>query len=228
MKKKSAFTLIELLVVVAIIAILAALLFPSLASFMERGKATDCANNLRGLGQVLNQYLSDTKGTFFSNDSSGDETWPKVLKRNYVKDWRPFRSPFDKPTTARPKSTENDPIPVSYGINEKLFDTYNAKWKSPPTSLIVAACAIDLTADGKEIKFKSDAFATANVKLIAPGGDGKQMEKGLGTHQNRQSINVLKSDGSVESSMQYHKFADSTTERGKQQWDPLYEPTTTP
>src|SRR4029079_18411533 len=54
-----AFTLIELLVVVAIIAILAALLLPTLAKAKQKSERTTCANNLKQLAQGIQMYADD-------------------------------------------------------------------------------------------------------------------------------------------------------------------------
>lgn len=56
---KAAFTLIELLVVVAIIAILAAILFPVLSAAKERGWNAACQSNLHQLGIALRMYADD-------------------------------------------------------------------------------------------------------------------------------------------------------------------------
>lgn len=50
------FTLIELLVVVAIIAVLMAILLPSLAAARESAKSTSCHVNLRSIGQATQMY----------------------------------------------------------------------------------------------------------------------------------------------------------------------------
>lgn len=64
MEKKKGFTLIELLVVIAIIAILAALLLPTLEKARARAKAATCMNNLRQLGLYLHLYTQDWGGWF--------------------------------------------------------------------------------------------------------------------------------------------------------------------
>ena len=51
-----AFTLIELLVVIAIIALLIAILLPSIASAKERAARVKCAANLHSLAQMDAQY----------------------------------------------------------------------------------------------------------------------------------------------------------------------------
>jgi prepilin-type N-terminal cleavage/methylation domain-containing protein/prepilin-type processing-associated H-X9-DG protein len=56
---KSGFTLIELLVVVAIIAILAAILFPVFAKAREKARQISCASNMRQVGIALTMYIQD-------------------------------------------------------------------------------------------------------------------------------------------------------------------------
>jgi prepilin-type N-terminal cleavage/methylation domain-containing protein/prepilin-type processing-associated H-X9-DG protein len=58
--RRSGFTLIELLVVVAIIAILAAILFPVFAQAKESAKKTRCISNLRQIGLAWTLYAADS------------------------------------------------------------------------------------------------------------------------------------------------------------------------
>jgi prepilin-type processing-associated H-X9-DG protein/prepilin-type N-terminal cleavage/methylation domain-containing protein len=63
-RRARAFTLVELLVVVAVIAILAALLFPVLAQAREKGRQITCASNLKQLGNAIQMYTQDYGGEY--------------------------------------------------------------------------------------------------------------------------------------------------------------------
>jgi prepilin-type N-terminal cleavage/methylation domain-containing protein len=59
---KVGFTLIELLVVIAIIAILAALLLPSLTKAKNSGRRAACISNLHQVGMAVHMYAQDHEG----------------------------------------------------------------------------------------------------------------------------------------------------------------------
>jgi prepilin-type N-terminal cleavage/methylation domain-containing protein/prepilin-type processing-associated H-X9-DG protein len=67
-----AFTLIELLVVIAIIAILAALLLPSLASAKRQALTISCLNNLKQLQTCWYLYAVDNRDILPPNNSIAD------------------------------------------------------------------------------------------------------------------------------------------------------------
>ena len=73
--KKTGFTLIELLVVVAIIALLIAILLPSLAKAREAAKRTICGQNVKGILGSCNIYARDN-----------ENWWPTVGSWHDVKD----------------------------------------------------------------------------------------------------------------------------------------------
>lgn len=60
----TAFSLVELLVVVAIIALLAAILFPVFASARQKARDTSCLSNMKQIGLGVQQYVQDYDGTF--------------------------------------------------------------------------------------------------------------------------------------------------------------------
>jgi prepilin-type N-terminal cleavage/methylation domain-containing protein/prepilin-type processing-associated H-X9-DG protein len=100
--RNRAFTLVELLVVIAIIAILAALLLPSLASAQAKGKKTVCLSNLRQLGVAITAYAADNDG-----------------KIPYGPKAPPFTSPTDfYPSTGAPTSliSLRSGAPVGLGL----------------------------------------------------------------------------------------------------------------
>jgi len=98
------FTLIELLTVVAIVAILAGLLLPALASARNRARQTQCIGNLRQLGIAVTVYAGDSKDRLPCCSRLGDGSLYglpglRTVLRTYVADAELFHCPADPGAT---------------------------------------------------------------------------------------------------------------------------------
>ena len=71
MSGKKAFTLIELLVVIAIIAVLMAILFPSLRRARDQARYVVCQTHLKGLGLTITMYTDDNNGYTYNPRNDG-------------------------------------------------------------------------------------------------------------------------------------------------------------
>ncbi|WP_174721499.1 DUF1559 domain-containing protein [Capsulimonas corticalis] len=123
-RMRHAFTLIELLVVVAIIAIIAAILFPAFAKVREKARQITCVSNEKQLGLALLQYVQDNdermpgdhRGVAYPTGAGwGAEIFP------YVKSIAVYKCP-DDPTgqTQNLNGLNEIDDPVSYAMNTNL------------------------------------------------------------------------------------------------------------
>ncbi|HPO91116.1 MAG TPA: prepilin-type N-terminal cleavage/methylation domain-containing protein [Victivallales bacterium] len=113
---KIKFTLIELLVVMAIIAILAAMLFPALAKAREVARQAICLSNLKQMGTITILYMQDWNGWTWYEDATADkymiykssknlwEGWNSIgvtMRNGYLKTSRIFDCPSAKPQNSQ-------------------------------------------------------------------------------------------------------------------------------
>ena len=196
-----AFTLIELLVVIAIIAILASLAIPQILGALETAKGTKETNNLKSLGQGTARYLADNQDDMFPRASTGSSGgWPMLLHK-FVTDWRAFESPFDKRPTAI-----QAPFPVSYAVNDNLFDTNTSSYTSSSELIIMAPYK---TADSGPQQFKGTSAQNPGL----PPGDG------LATQAGGKQITALFGDFHAVA-LSYKDYQDKQSLRGRAHWFP--------
>ena len=80
--KRTGFTLIELLVVISIIALLMAILLPTLQRVKRQAKAVVCQSNLHQWGLCFEMYTDDNDGRF-SNNGKDKYYWYRILSPYY-------------------------------------------------------------------------------------------------------------------------------------------------
>ena len=137
-ERHTAFTLVELLVVIGIIALLIAILLPSLNKAREQSRTVNCLSNMRQLGLANAQYIVNYKGFTVPNDYGNpntdaggviiDETWFSLFVTLKLIDYPddgvrwPFPLTVGNGPTAPPAG--NTVLRCPSGVEEFTSETY--------------------------------------------------------------------------------------------------------
>lgn len=149
------FTLIELLVVVAVIGLLAAMLFPVFGQARERARRTSCLSNMRQLGIGLGMYAqdSDERLFFFGHDVDYSRVGATPLGARRDNRWWNQILPYTKKAGALivcpsdsgrlPHSSENGQagkplVPRSYIANRAAESLNLAQIENPAQIIVVS------------------------------------------------------------------------------------------
>ena len=127
--RKVAFTLIDLLVVIAIIAILAAILFPVFARARENARRSSCISNLKQVGIAMMQYTQDNDERYMvanheddNGDGVADYAWFLPLQP-YIKSEQVFKCPSlgSETTTPNPNTDYILNGFFAHGVSQAIF-----------------------------------------------------------------------------------------------------------
>ena len=177
---RNGFTLIELLIVIAIIAILAAILFPVFAQAQAKARQNDCLSNVKQIQLSMIMYASDNNQTGPVElqgpqyPANYDMQWPSEVLP-YIKNLQIFLCPSDAaPFATAPGNT----VPaLSYGRND-YFDTNGTgipwAWITYPAEMfsIMDAISQDVESDVTLAQTWQDITTNGAASTCRHGGGG--------------------------------------------------------
>ena len=195
----SGFTLIELLVVLAIIAILAGILFPVFAAARGAGLKTGCISNVRQLTDAVRMYSDDNDRRLpparvrWATDTNLGHTWCTLLESYLAQE----QSLLTCPTDPQPQTVSNSTdLPHSYGINYDLtfvvgMGANNLAWSMaavPRTSDLILFFDLQSAAGAM-----GSSYATHRVSRVDPRHRGLAIVGYLDGHAVAQAPSQLDS-----------------------------------
>ncbi len=188
MNRRAGFTLIELLVVIAIVAMLMAILLPSLERARKQARSAACQSNLRQWGLFLTMYADDNEGRVmpssysaayhlrdYGYDCNDLFLCPMASKHvprgngvplgNTFSAW--YRSPNDRPMDCPLQNFIG-----SYGLNGDVCQIYGRRrpiWSAPQDMPVMLDCVYTVAGPGytdEPPEYEGDFGFGATIKYL--------------------------------------------------------------
>ena len=179
---KKAFTLIELLVAIAIIAILASILFPVFARARENARKSSCMSNLKQIGLGLVQYVQDYDEKYPQIMLGGNASfgWSNQIQP-YVKSIQILQCPSDSGAPASAPGTIGF---TDYWINANAAGLSQASFNFISNTVMCG--------DGVGVSAPEGNFSASPYNCVFSGGTGDLTNylKNWNTQVNGTPVNV--------------------------------------
>ena len=191
-----AFTLVELLVVIAIVGLLAGLAIPAIGRAQEAGNRGVCVSNLRGLGQAMNAYVTESGMFPIIMETSGRGS--AAVQRN----WTSILFDAGLATTNSPFSLNKGKNGFWYcpsamksqtpDIRNATTYSYNAEAGGIPVARVSSASKMAMIMDGSWIAGSGYQYVDSTTKPLCCHPPTRKLNDPLS------SVNVCFVDGHVE------------------------------
>jgi len=157
-QQKRAFTLIEILVVIAIIALLAAILFPVFSRARENARSKNCMSNERQIAMSLVQYKQDNDRRFPPLNDAGVDGWAANIKLNSN---QVFQCPSE--------GSDDTAGFTDYWLNADLLGMHDVRMRYPSNTILIGDG--DAGSPGNVLGADADATSTPPIQAWEASGD---------------------------------------------------------
>lgn len=199
MRKPCAFTLVELLVVMGVIAVLIALLLPTLSGARKSARAVECKAQLRELFAAQNFYADDNDGRYVIGTVTGNARWEAQLEKYLTQRSGDHARVYHCPSLAPERATMKA---SSYGVNPSIRMPF---WNAQRHRKMDAARIIfmgDKAATGDDFLTSDDGYYFHHPRpTVQPGWVLSLQHSGRTSlrHGKDNLANMVMADGHVES-----------------------------